>query len=93
MIQNSFYHISGGNQIHNSLEVINQGEIDKHGGQNNFDKTGIYGMDRSELMPSCPQPNVTYNGSLLSSGKVNTISRPGKEFIFTKKVTINLLLT
>ena len=70
MIQNSFYHISDGDQIHNSLEIVNQEEIDKHGSHNNFDKAGIYGMDRNELMPSCPQPNVTYNGSLLSSGKV-----------------------
>ena len=73
MIQNSFYHISDGVQIHNSLEIVNQEEIDKHGGNKHFDKTGIYGMDRSELMPSCPQPNVTYNGSLLSSGKVKIV--------------------
>ena len=73
MIKNSVYHILDGDRIHNSLEIVNQEEIDKHGENNNFDKTGIYGMDRSELMPSCPQPNVTYNGSLLSSGKVKMI--------------------
>ena len=65
-----YFIISDGDPINKSLETINEDEIEKHGIHNNFDKTGIYGMDRSELMPSCPQPNVTYNGSLLSSGKV-----------------------
>ena len=68
--------------MHKTLETVSEEEAVKLGGHDQFDHTGIYGMDRNleslnqDFMPNCPQPNITYNGSLLSSGKVATFNGP-----------------
>jgi hypothetical protein len=46
-----------------NLGAVKYGEND-HAGNNN-----IYGPNHA-VMSNCPPPNVTYNGSLLSSGEV-----------------------
>lgn len=50
-------------QFGNNLGVVKYDEHD-HTVNNN-----IYGPSHA-VMPNCPPPNVTYNGSLLSSGEV-----------------------
>ena len=76
------FFFADGDVIHKTLETVSEEEVDKLGGHDQFDHTGIYGMDRNleslnqDFMPNCPQPNITYNGSLLSSGKVATFNGP-----------------
>ena len=79
-LNSSIFDVSDEDSIHESLEALNEDEVGNLEAHEKFDQTGIYGMDRNvnnlnqDFMPNCPQPNVTYNGSLLSSGKVKLSS-------------------
>ena len=79
-LNSSIFDVSDEDSIHKSLEVLNEDEVGNLEAHEKFDQTGMYGIDRNvnnlnqDFMPNCPQPNVTYNGSLLSSGKVKLSS-------------------
>ena len=68
----------------NEEVVDNLGHIKHEDIDDDVEKT--FEDENQGLMPDCPPPNVTYNGSLLSSGEVNMFSIYFLSDIFYKKL-------
>ena len=74
-----------GDPLKDNLETIHEEAVDNLGNINHNQNEDTIDTESNILtqggLPNCPAPNITYNGSLLSSGEVFFLRRQKKIII------------